>query len=226
MNLCVERPAAPGAGSEDARLVTALGGDGTVLATRLMDNPLRPGWRLPPQWAGDTLVLWSGTLADRGLFDASPRTWMAPGRETLDALCAALAPRLRDAGVTVCFHPHARHVLSDVPSSARFLDEHADGPFGLALAPTSLLEPGMLGAVEDHLERIFAALGPRCRLLHLHDVEVVPDDNACTPVPLGRGRLPREPVRRLLRGHVAEGTPIVLLEREVEAQVEWLGGSE
>ncbi len=159
---------------------------------------------------GRRVVAWSGTLASKGLFERDPRTWMRPGHEALRSFCDSVRGALLHSGTRLALRPHARHVLSDPASCQRFLDETPGGPFELALAPASLLEPALLDAAEDHLERAFSLLAGRAALILLHDVSVRGDD--LVPVPLGEGVLPPDAMQRLVAAHVPEQTPVVLLE--------------
>ena len=138
------------------------------------------------------------TLAE-GLYDRDPATWLRPGHEALEAAWAALAPRVRSTGGTVCFVPHARHVLSDVQSSAHFHRERPDDPLEIALAPADLLEVDMLDDVEVHLTRMFETLGPITSSVMLEDVADEVDGHGLPRrCPLGAGRLPRDVVLDLL----------------------------
>ena len=158
MILCRVLP--PGA-PDRAAVVARLDDASSVEAAIVDGNPLAddgdPAAHLATS-AASRVVLWSGTLG-AGLFDPHPATWLAPGRQRLDRLCADLLPAARAAGKTVCFRPHCRHVLSDAPSSLQFLRDHEGAPVEIALSPGSMIEPSMLGVVEDHLERIFETLG-------------------------------------------------------------------
>lgn len=179
--------------------------DDPRLSAYLDDNPLRDGWSLPD--GGTDVVLWSGTLGD-GLFDAHPHTWLGPGRASLDARCAEIDPVLRASERRIVFLPHARHVLSDPPSCREFVAAHADGPFGIALAPARLFEPSMIDDAEDHLVRMVEAIGPLCSMLWLEDVDRTPD--GCAIVPLGAGGLPLELLVTLIQRHVPPNVAAVL----------------
>ncbi len=197
---------------------------GVVAATVADGNPLANGWdaagAIAHAAADRPLVLWSGACAD-DLFAAHPHTWGAPGWDALARACDALAPRLAERGCVACFRPHARHVLSDAPSCRRFLTEHADGPFGLALAPALMLEPSMVRAIEDHLERIFESVAADARFLFLADI--VTDGERCRAVPLGQGVMPREHVLGLIGRHLPPYVPVVLADADVGGQRAWLG---
>jgi hypothetical protein len=197
-----------------------------VLASRHGGNPLRDAWLLDLDTPGRRVLAWSGTLAD-DLFASDPRTWRRPGQQAFARFCQDLRPQLLQHGRTLCFHPHARHVLNDVPSNLSFLNQLGEGgPFEVALSPASLLEPVMLNDVEDHLQRQFEALGARCAMVLLSDV-VVEEDEAgeqwCRPVPLGQGALPQATIMRLMRDFVPPATPIVIAGNALAQQLEWLG---
>lgn len=171
-------------------------------ATAAWRSVIQPGRAL-------RLLSWSGTLAP-SLFQADPRTWMAPGRQALDALCDRIGPILLQRRWTLCFQPHARHVLSDVRSCREFLAQRIGQPFELALSPATMLERSMLPAIDDHLERLFEGLGPSAALIILEDVLEEADENGLPRRDdYGRGLLPRALVAELLRRHVPADVPVV-----------------
>lgn len=197
-----------------------------VLAAVIGDNPLSRSWLFDLDLPSSRVMTWSGTLAD-DLFASDPRTWMRPGREAFDAFCNDIAPQLEQHQRRLCFHPHSRHVLSDVQSCAKFLRDRENEPFEIALAPASLLEPSMMTHVEDHLRRMFETLGGTCAMLLLHDVRICnngEDGEAhCEAAALGDGLLPRDLVAALIEQHVPRNTPIVLLPERLDRQLAWLG---
>ena len=79
----------------------------------------------------------------------------------------------------------------------------------------------MLETLDDHLERLFEALGPVARLVVLDDVR--PEDDRLVSAPLGEGALPRDTVRRLLAAHVGDETPVVVRAGDLAAQRAFLG---
>jgi hypothetical protein len=194
------------------------------LAVTLSGNPLHDVYSIPSQLPCEHLVLWSGTLGDE-LFEAHPHNWMPPGRAALDECCTRLGEGLEQSGRRICFRPHSRHVLSDPPSCLKFLDDHAGELFDIALAPALMFEPGMLDDIDDHLERMFAMLGPRCAMVLLRDVTADEDGDMCVSVPLGRGRMPRDLVGSLIERCVPAATPIVLTSEELREQAGWLGAT-
>ena len=183
------------------------GESGDLIAVVDDGNPLDAHWRIPVSDA-PMIVAWTGTLAD-GLFACEPRNWMGQGATQFGARCDALAPALVADERTLAWRPHARHVLSDHPSALVFMKEHG-APFGLALDPAALFEPSMLDVAEDHLERIFTALGPLASLVLLHDVTVDEAGDTCTPLPFGHGRLPASVLADLVARFVPAGTPVVV----------------
>lgn len=210
MTLFVERA--------DGAVVCAADGTTTSI-TAWRGNPLREA--MPAPAPGERGLAWSGTLADDPAA-GSPLNWLRPGHDALAAWCRDIAPALAAGGATLCLQPHARHVLSDHPACLRFLDSVKELPIEIALAPATMLEPSMLGDVEDHLRRIFEALAPHTTLVVLHDVR--PDGDALAPVPLGHGVLTPMLIERLVE-HVAPQTPVVLLDADVERQVELLAAA-
>lgn len=165
-------------------------------------DPLAHDWA--PDLSADP-VAWSGSLSD-DLFEPHPHNWLPPGRAALDALCARVRPALEAADRTLVFRPHARHILSEVPSCRAFLQDHAREPFGIALSPADMLEPSMLDRVEEHLERFVAGLGGLCTCILRADVAVAGDD--CVLRPAGEGILPLSLLDDLLAQH-APGMPVL-----------------
>ncbi len=159
------------------------------------------------------VVAWSGTLAE-GLFDDDPRTWGPAGHAAFNSMHASVAPMLLELDARLLLRPHARHVLNDVASTRTALRSLDGQPFGLALAPTSLLTATMLDRIEEHLERIFEGLGKEAHLLIIDDLVAMPtsEDESVLPRPvaLGDGLLPRPLVLELMARHLKPGVPIVL----------------
>jgi len=175
-----------------------------------------------PARQADRLLAWSGTLGEQ-LFAPDPRTWMAAGWKAFEALCDHLGPSLRTLGWTLCFQPHARHVLSDAKGCREFLARRSGQPFAVALAPATMLERSMLPRLEDHLVRLFEALGPAAALVLLEDVQPDTDEDGLPRrTTLGGGRLPRELVLSLLREHVPASTPVMVREEKLTEQLAWL----
>lgn len=183
--------------------------------------------REPPvafDWPGDRLLTFSGTLAD-DLFERDHATWLRPGHEAFEAMWDALAPQLQRAGSRVCIVPHARHVLSDVQSSAHFHRERLGQPLEIALAPAALLEPGMLDDIEVHLTRMFETLGPIAAFVILEDVSRDQDRHGLpVRVPMGTGALPRDLLLDLVERCVPIATPLVLPAARSDAARRWLEG--
>ncbi len=203
-------------------VIVKLGDPSVVLASTMRSNPLGSNWLLDVDCPGARIVSWSGTLGEM-LLDAEPRNWMKPGFDALRAFCDEVSPQLVAHERTLCFQPHARHVLSDVQAAMRFLNDREQEPFEIALAPGSLLERSMLEKIEDHLHRAFEALGSRCSMLVLHDaLPGEQDDAPLNAVPLGRGVLPQGLVRELMDRYVPDETPIVLMPQAIDEQLAWL----
>lgn len=178
---------------------------GQVWARVLEVGAVQPGFssaQLRAAAAGaERIIIWSGSLGD-SLFDDDPRTWSPRGWAALADACASISRDLAGSRCTVCFRTHARHVLSDLPSCARFARDLACyGPFQLLLDPASMLAESMLASAEDHLHRIFegAAALPNLAGLLVSDALGPHVDLA---VRLAAGHLP--PVLPVIRG---AGTP-------------------
>lgn len=109
----------------------------------------------PPR-TGTRIVLWSGSL-DPG--DApTPRNWTAAAWEALDAATA----RWVDAGLAdaMLVRPHARHIVSDIPSATRFARRWGRTGPRLLWDPCMMLEGPMTEPAHaaTHLERLIDAL--------------------------------------------------------------------
>lgn len=203
-------------------VIANLGKVDQVLGCTLRANPLGDQWLLDATLPGHRCITWSGTLADDP-FEIHPMTWGKPGHEALERFCDEVEPQLVQHGKRLCFHPHARHVLSDPQSCARFIKVCADRPFEIALAPASMLEHSMLRHVEDHLHRAFETLGSLCAMLILADVHVDESGESLKQAPLGDGVLPRDLLMQLIERHVPQDIPIVLQPGKVQEQLSWLG---
>lgn len=198
-----------------------------------------PGWSLlsgEPLPAGlpdgATVIVWSGTLAGagEGLWEADPRTWGPVGRQALDESCKRMLPEIERRGIRLCIRPHARHVLSDGPSINRFANAWGQTPLRVLPDPLGLLTRTMLPRAEEHLERLLTgawteAAGPEHRAevgMVLANIESSapdagagedgPDDGpALARVPLHRGEVAAEVLRRALRGRLDAGMRIWLV---------------
>ena len=181
---------------------------------------------------GDSLVCWSGTLAEE-LFASTPLNWMAPGSERFRVFCDTFADAATSAG-RLLVRPHARHLLSDIPSCLAFLDRAEGTGLGLAFDPAAMCDHSMLPVVEDHFVRMFEALAGRSAVLLLGDLKpaksgsIEGDAAGDAPpeiVPLGAGRLRAAFLRNLLESHLPTGTPVIFSapDSEIQAQRDWLG---
>ena len=149
---------------------------------------------------------WSGSLADE---DELPLVWLERGWTCL---------KERLAGPGACLiRPRTDHVLSDVPSTKLFLREYSSESAGLALGPASMLTPNMLRDAEDHLSRIFEALGASARMVLLEDL-----DETGRAVPLGEGVLPGSLIGSLIQTHVPEGVAVGGLADHKNDVCRWL----
>ncbi len=229
MNLYVEHDAARLAaftGTDQPAcdaLIVRLGQPDDVLAAMVGGNPLDGTWLWDLDLPSQRVMAWSGTLGEE-LFEPNPRTWMAPGRDALDAFCDQVSGQLTTHGRVLCLRPHSRHVLSDIQTTLTFALERQDEPFEFALDPVALLEPSMLDTVDDHLTRIIDTLGGRCAMLLLRDARVSDDGESIESVPLGEGVLPRDLVRTLIDACVPDDTPVVITPERLDEQRDWLTG--
>ncbi len=181
-----------------------------VLGVVWPGNALATGCQLPDGCAGRFLAAHSGTLG-AGHYDAEPRNWLGPGRAALDAVLDRWRPVLRSRDCQLILMPHARHVLNDVQSSLLFLGDHSGaGEVKLALNPGYLLEISMLEDAADHLERMFAGLGPVCAMIFLEGMRPDRERDRVVSCPLDRSLAPLDELCRLIEVHVPADTPIVV----------------
>jgi len=180
-------------------------------------NPLRE--KLPEAPPKGRLIAYSGWGGEQpglesGVWAASFETWGPEGRAALGSVCDTVCGGFERAGATLCFRPHARHVLGDPQTCLSFLRAHEGGPFEALLEPAAFLTPGMIDAAEDHVERAIGALGDRRDVpaVLVSDVEIVEtgSERELRLVPPGEGVLPEGLVARLAG---ACGKPTYVLGR-------------
>ncbi|MFN0010329.1 MAG: hypothetical protein ACKVS8_01665 [Phycisphaerales bacterium] len=177
------------------------------------------------------VIAWSGSMGE-GLFEADPRTWGPRGWAALHAACDAAAPGLEASRRVLVLRTHARHVLSDPRACVKFLADRAGGPFAVLPDAASMIERSMLGMVEDHLDRLFAALGGAgivgplgCVLANVGtDGPITDGDGALDQpptvlVPIHAGAVPVGGLIARWQRHLGAGVPVVLVGAAVEGQV-------
>ena len=156
-------------------------------------------------------IAWSGSFAEiegGGMFDDDPRTWGPKGWGALEERAAGLE------GPGVLVRPHARHVVSDVPGCRRLLESSWATERGVRLCydPASMVVPGMMGRIEDHLRRMYEAieLFPMERLGMVVVAGVDANGAACDLDACGElGRTARELAERW----VPEGVAVARVDR-------------
>jgi len=201
-----------------------------------VDKPLL---RQPDEVVPMTVATWSGTLAqDGGAFAADVRNWSVAARselhDKLDRLCA-IAERRGTTG-RLLLRPHARHILSDWNSCARFMAQRetaGDTRTALLVDPASMLTHQMLARSAEHLERTFEQVGQMLRgeagnasriggvvLCNLRKpvgggVDPLGYDEGDRLVPCGLddggGVLDVGQLVKLARAHLVTGTPVVFV---------------
>ncbi|MGA1224201.1 MAG: hypothetical protein ACO31E_06505 [Phycisphaerales bacterium] len=175
-------------------------------------NPLAGNWIVDAEIPCGRIVGYSGTLGD-SLFADEPRTWMRPGHERFAAFLDEIVPALRDHGRTLCIRPHHRHEIGDVHAAVKMLRDRAGAPVEVLLSPADLLAPSMLGQLDEHLERMFAHLGPVAAGVLIADVaeaDAGDGEGLLETRPIGEGVLPTDLLARLLVAHVPATTPVIL----------------
>ena len=146
-------------------------------------NPLQTGFPI-----GGRVIAWSGWYGDdadpgAGVFRRDFRAWTPAAwnllRERLDGWSAAA-----QAADALILRPHARHLLSDAQACAMLLRESTDERHYILLDPVSMLEPGMLSDLEDHVERMLQlAAWPRIVGVVVTGADVL--DDQIRPSPAG-----------------------------------------
>ncbi len=104
-----------------------------------------------PRW-----VVWSGTPAE-GLFDESPLIWSPASWAKFEVGLRHVAAMAGERRVLV--RPHARHVVSDLPSCLRVLERTSVENARVLLDPAAMLTEDMQKNAEDHVTRILEGLG-------------------------------------------------------------------
>lgn len=95
--------------------------------------------------------------------EADELPWLPTARRRFEDACdqvSAACAQMEPPTVPVLW-PHAACAVSDAPSIATFL--RGREAWGFILDPVALLTPSMLERAEDHLGRLFEALGPHAR---------------------------------------------------------------
>lgn len=168
-----------------------------------------------------TLICWSGTLADE-LFARDPRNWGPVGFEALHAAMRGLEFAALRGEFRVLFRTHARHVLNDPTRCQAFLAELGGRPFGIAFDPASMFEESMLRDAEDHLQRMFESLGPRCGCVILGNVQppqgaLNEDEAPMKSMPLWNGVLPARTLLKLTQALVPANIPVLIVGEDQPA---------
>lgn len=197
----------------------------------------------PDAVAPTTVATWSGTLAageGGGLFATDVRNWSQAAKgelhDKLDRLGKVAAFKSVPEEARLLLRPHARHILSDWHTCARFMAQRAlagDTRTGLLVDPAAMLTAQMLIRSAEHLERTFEQVGLMLRdeatrqqiggvvLCNLKRVGAT-----VTADPLGvdegealaacrlddpAGVLDASQIAKLARAHLVTGTPVVLV---------------
>lgn len=187
-----------------------------------------------------TVATWSGSLAGGGEpFAADVRNWSQAARnqlhDKLDRLMKVAG--FKQATGRLLLRPHARHILSDWHTCARFMAQRGlagDLRTALLADPAALLTEQMLARSAEHLERTLEQIGLLLRdPAEAHRIGGVvvcnlkrPASPAPDPGPLGvdwgapliacplddpAGLLDRAHLLRLVRAHLTGVAPVVFV---------------
>lgn len=165
----------------------------------------------------DKLITYSPTLA-ADLFGIEPGNWLKRGYTALNDLCKKLLPVLDKCAIKILFQPHARHVLSDYSICLKFMQEHKGEPFGIALAPSDLIEPVMAEDIDDHMLRIFEYLGSLTKTVILSDVAISENGNDMVAALPGEGLVDFSLIGKLLLESVADDAGVILTGAAAESK--------
>lgn len=199
----------------DLTQVVPLEGNGQseTLAHFWGQNILDPETVPPPDHG--TVILYSGSL-NADLNTPDPRNWMSPGFEALERWIADHGEESAAAARQLWFTPSARHILSDIPSTDRFVQQFASDSIGIALEPTALFEADMLAHRIEHLERIMIRLAPLARAIIVSDRAPDPSDDAAplALTPLSEGSFGLSVWHAIRDFPLSPKVPIIIREPE------------
>jgi len=177
----------------------------------------------PPEPWTDRRVFWSGWMGD-SIFARDFHTWSKEAWQRLDQWCDGIRPTLSTTGGTICFRPHARHILSDPQSCFSFLKRRHGQPVELLLDIAAFLTPAMLPRAEDHILRALDALADHDGvpgILISNVVRAAGDDDLLEPCPIDRGLLePR--LIQLISSRIPPGKATVLVDPVNQSQLDFL----
>lgn len=190
----------------------------------------------PEPEPNQTLIVWSGwfdqdALPESGVFHHDPRTWTAPGWETLEARLAQILPAFEAADARLLLRPHVRHVISDAPAIRRILGKFETPALGVLLEPAAMLTAGMADDAKDHLTRILEALARHERVAAILLTgaerpargETDPEhDDILVPAPLTRGSIDYHDLLAVLKDHGPFTRPLAIYDEDVPAQLDML----
>jgi hypothetical protein len=178
---------------------------------------LSPDFDLASAPRGADLVAWSGGLGDN-LFEPDPRTWLPGGWERLRARLDHALPTLLGRGQRLFLRTHARHVISDGPSSARLATWAGESGFATAFFPLldagAILTTPMRPTAEDHLDRtgdwVNRLASPLGCVLSDWSSDGDDPDRPAAPLPCADWSLPRTPLAHLAQRTISAGLPLGL----------------
>lgn len=189
---------------------------------------------IDPKALGSRLVMWSGWVSDPETegpepepeqVPRSPRSWAGEAWRTFLETSRELAGRCAAQGVQLIIRPHARHALADAQRCLTMLRAESPG-LGVLLDPVAMLEPGMLGHVEDHLARVLESLGghPGVAGVMVTSAEVHKRDGepSLRAAPLTRGVIPTAVLLDVVRRCVPDDLPRVIVSDDIDAQMRLL----
>lgn len=192
-------------------------------------------WRAEAERAearGGRLVMWSGWIDPEDEDDherAGVRTHGPEGHRRCTEVADRAAAVLEAQGVKLLLRPHARHVLSDVPSCLTFLRSALGERVRLVLDPIGMLTASMAARAEEHLERIMSALArhPGVAAILLASGELVGhgDEQRVERRALHRTEIAIIDSRRLIAmvaEHARPETDLIIIDDGVKEQQEML----
>lgn len=176
--------------------------------------------------AAPRVVLRTGFLPDEDDPNVpGPRTWVGRGWEALDR---AVEVALSRSGPRMLIRPAWTDVISDAPSSNRFLDrrqEWGDGVarLGLLLDPAAMLAPTMIANAEDHITRILELVASREGVDGVVASNIEVRDGAPRRAAIHQGVIDASRLTNLYRSLVPATVPVILTGEDIESQREAIG---
>jgi hypothetical protein len=205
-------------------VIERVGGHGAPWGVVLGGNLLAGTTGAPSGPGGARAVVRSGWLGEEPTAGEIPdvRMWMGEGWAALDGACDRFAAVVGERGMTPCLWPRAGDMLSDAQGCLTFLrrrESAGRARLELLLDPCGLLTASMFRRAEEHLARVFEALGAHPMVAAVVLSNVRTDAGVLAPAPLHLGDFETAMIARLAAAHVPAAVPRVFWGGDVAAQI-------